>query len=284
MWFIPRACMFALLGLSMVLPVSAGQHETGQPTQSEILQTKAWGILWAGAHADDTAKRSKAIHALGLLYAYPEVVQLAEGALKDSQPDVRSAAAIALGEMNSTSSIAKLEKALSDKHISVALAAGRSLLLLKNESGYDIYYAVLTGKRKTGESLITQELDQLDTPKKAAEFAFDQGVGFVPYAGYGMDVINALTKNRDGSPVRAAAARALASDPDPRSGQALVRACSDKNWIVRAAALQAIAERGNPSLAPQIKLEMSDSDDIVRYTAAAAVLRLTWIGQTDKSK
>jgi HEAT repeat protein len=279
MRFSPRACMFALLGLSTVFPVSAGQ-----PTQSEILQTKAWGILWDGAHADDTAKRSKAIHALGLLYPYPEVVQLTEGALKDPQPDVRSAAAIALGEMHSTASIAKLEKALSDKDVSVALAAGRSLLLLKNESGYDIYYAVLTGKRKTGESLMTQELNQLDTPKKAAEFAFDQGVGFVPYAGYGIDVINALTKNRDGSPVRAAAARALASDPDPRSGQALVRACSDKNWIVRAAALQAIAERGNPSLAPQIKLEMSDSDDIVRYTAAAAVLRLTWIGQTDKNK
>lgn len=282
MWFSPRACMLVLLGFSMVFPVSAGQHETGQPTQSQNLQTKAWGILWEGAHADDTAKRSKAIHALGILYAYPEVVQLAEGGLKDNRPDVRSAAATALGEMHSTASITELENALSDKDVSVALAAGRSLLLLKNNSGYDIYFAVLTGKRKTGESLIRQELDQLDTPRKAAEFAFDQGIGFVPYAGYGMDVINALTKKRDGSAVRAVAATSLAHDPDLRSGQALVHACSDKNWIVRAAALQAIAERGNPSLAPQIELELSDSDDIVRYTAAAAILRLTQIGQTRK--
>lgn len=48
-------------------------------------------------------------------------------------------------------------------------------------------------------------------------------------------------------------------------------------------AFRADAERGNPSLTPQIKLEMSDSNDIVRYTAAAAFLRLTWIGQTDKT-
>jgi len=37
--------------------------------------------------------------------------------------------------------------------------------------------------------------------------------------------------------------RELAGDPDPRSGQALAKAVSDKDWSVRAAAIEAIAKR-----------------------------------------
>jgi HEAT repeat protein len=110
-----------------------------------------------------------------------------------------------------------------------------------------VYYAVLTGERKTGESLIDEEKKMLNDPKKLATFGFEEGIGFVPFGGLGYGVFKTLTKD-DVSPVRAAAAVALAYDPDPKSGEALVKAASDKSWIVRAAALDAIAQRNDPQL------------------------------------
>jgi hypothetical protein len=46
------------------------------------------------------------------------------------------------------------------------------------------------------------------------------------------------------APTRAAPARELAGDLDPRTGQAFAKAVSDKDWSVRAAAVEAIAKRG----------------------------------------
>jgi HEAT repeat protein len=48
---------------------------------------------------------------------------IAEKALADDKPEVRSAAAAALGDMKSRTSIPKLKKALDDDDPSVALAA-----------------------------------------------------------------------------------------------------------------------------------------------------------------
>ena len=81
---------------------------------------------------------------------------------------------------------------------------------------------------------------------------------------------------KDGStPVRAAAAKELATDRDPRIDAALAGACSDKKWPVRAAAVYAIAKRGNPALLNVITPVLDDKNDIVRYDASATVLRLS---------
>jgi HEAT repeat protein len=82
-------------------------------------------------------------------------------------------------------------------------------------------------------------------------------------------------KKRSTTPTRAAAARELAEDPDPRTSRALAEAASDKSWIVRAAALEAIAKRGDPALLETAAQQMSDKKDIVRFSAAAAVLHLS---------
>jgi HEAT repeat protein len=276
-----RIAATAVVGFTLVL--SATPDKPSQPNSVKALRKKAWDILWEGTHAESTSQRSKATQALGLLSGEPAVAGLAEHQLQDNEADVRAAAATALGEMHSTASIPKLQNALSDKSISVAMAAARSLLHLKNDSGYEIYYAVLTGKRKTGENLIAEQLDEFKDPKKLAEFGFYQGIGFVPYAGYGLEVVRALTKN-ESSPLRAAAATVLAHDPDPRSGKALAEAVSDKQWLVRAAALKSIAMRGDPALLPYVEPAMSDHEDVVRYTAAASVLRLARPVQADKKQ
>ena len=82
--------------------------------------------------------------------------------------------------------------------------------------------------------------------------------------------------------MRAAAANALAKDPDPQTTKALVQAVSDKSWVVRVGALQAIAKRGDPTLLPSIQDAMSDNKDVVSDTASAAVIALTNLQRASK--
>jgi HEAT repeat protein len=259
----------AAVDLRLESPQSAGQVDA---------QKQAWKILVGGAHGSNIDKRANAIQALGLAYGDPEAVRLAEDALGDKEALVRGAAAKALGALGSPESIPKLQNLLADKDISVALAVGHALVQLKSNSGYDVYYSLVVGVRKGRTSPITEELNQMKTPARAIRFAFDQGIGFLPYGGYGMEAYHAW-KKRSTAPTRAAAARELAGDPDPRAGQALAKAVSDKDWSVRAAAVEAIAKRGDPALLANMVPAMSDKKDIVRYSAAAAVLRLSRITQ-----
>jgi hypothetical protein len=89
------------------------------------------------------------------------------------------------------------------------------------------------------------EYNQMKTPSRAVRFAFDQGVGFLPYGAYGMEALYAW-KKRSTAPTRAAAA----------------------------AAIEAIAKRGDTSLLVDIIPAMADRKDIVRHSAVAVVLRL----------
>jgi HEAT repeat protein len=105
----------------------------------------------------------------------------------------------------------------------------------------------------------------------------------VPFAGIGWDAVRIIMKDRsEGSPVKAASASSLASDPDPRATTALVNATHDRNWVIRVAALQAIAERGDPALADEIEPLLNDSKKEVRYTAAATILRLGALSEGEK--
>ncbi|MGA7853309.1 MAG: HEAT repeat domain-containing protein [Candidatus Acidiferrales bacterium] len=254
-----------------------------QSTGQVAAQKQAWDILVEGAHGSNMDKRANAIQALGLDSGDPAAVQLAEEALGDKEAYVRAAAAKALGPLGSPESVPKLQNLLTDKDISVALAVGHALVQLKSNSGYDVYYSLVAGVRKGRTSPITEEINQMKTLSRAVRFAFDQGVGFLPYGGYGMEALHAW-KKRSTAPTRAAAARELAGDPDPRSGQALAKAVSDKDWSVRAAAIEAIAKRGDPALLVDIVPAMSDRKDVVRYSAAAGVLRLGRIAQENGSK
>jgi len=200
---------------------------------------------------------------------------MAEKALADEKPEVRVEAASALGLMLSQASVPKLRAALADKEPVVVLAAAHSLLLLKDDKdAYAVYYAVLTGKQKTGSGLLSGEMKILHDPRKMAQLGFEEGIGLVPYGGLGYEAVKALMKD-DTSPVRAAAAKVVADDPDSEAGKALAEAAPDKSWIVRAAALDALARRGDPKLLDDIEFALDDPNDTVRYTAAAAVIRLT---------
>jgi HEAT repeat protein len=187
--------------------------------------------------------------------------------------------------MLDAASIPKLRKALADKEDSVVMAAAHSLVLLKDPAGYELYYSVLTGTRKKGQGLISREIDVVKDPKKVAEFSLEEGIGFLPYAGYGLSAVEFIKEEeRDEASAKALAAKSLANDPDPQSSEALVRAVSNKSWLIRKAALEAIAKRADPSLLERIQVAMSDEKGHVRYTAAAAVIRLTDVRATKKVK
>ena len=115
-------------------------------------------------------------------------------------------------------------------------------------------------------------METLTDAKKMSEFGF----AFLPFADMGFSAAKAIWKD-DVSPVRAAAAEGLVNDQDPRMAQALVRAASDKSWVVRTSALFAIAKREDPSLLSAIVPALSDKNQVVRFTAAAAVIRLTTV-------
>jgi HEAT repeat protein len=237
-------------------------------------QQKAWALFESAAQSKSAAQRAIGIRALGLLRDNAHARKLAEGALEDDRPEVRSAGAVALGQMHAIDSIPKLQKLLKDDRMSVVMSAAHSLRDLKdNASAYSVYYDILTGERK-GDGLVAQQMDTLHNPKELAMIGLEQGIGYVPFAGIGWDAWR-YTHKKDPHPVRAVAATLLAHDPDPKSSAALVKAAlNDKDWIVRAAALEAIAERGDPSLEDKIEVSLYDVNSHVRFTAAATVIRL----------
>jgi HEAT repeat protein len=285
--------LFGVLGLLSVADISArAQAPTAPPAPSQEKQPavtapatntsataktpreKAWGILREALQDDSADKRAKAVRALGLLPRNTEAGKAAIRALTDEKANVRLAAAAALGSMHDEHAASELEKVLDDSEPGVVLAAANSLLLLHDEAGYEVYYGVLTGERHASKGLIKRQLDSLKDKKKMAELGFEEGIGFIPYAGIGYEIFRTVTKD-DSSPVRAAAAKKLARDPNPDSGEALITATTDKNWTVRAAALEAIAERGDRLLVPKIAAAMDDDKDLVRYMAAACVAHLS---------
>lgn len=246
------------------------------PAATEKRQTpreEAWEILHTGAQNTSTDRRTKAVGVLGLIPNDTRSRRLAEAALQDSEANVRIAAATALGEMGARPSTPLLRNCLNDDDTGVVLACGRALLQLKDKEGYEVYYAVLTGQRKAKGSLLNRQMKLLHDPKKLAQIGIEEGLGFVPFAGMGYTAYRMLSKD-EVSPVRAAAARALANDPDPDSGKALAEATTDKSWIVRKAALDALAKRNDPKLLKPAIKAMEDDKDIVMYTAAAVVIHL----------
>jgi len=272
--------LFVVFMLSGAIGVAFAQ----EPDDIEKPRHKAWDLLQNAVTSKRTDDRTDGVRALGLLNGDARARQIAEDALQDPKPEVRAAAATALGQMQASESIPKLRKALGDSKVAVVMAAAHSLRQLKdNSDAYAVYFDLLTGNRKSGDGLIASQVETLKNPKELAKIGFSEGIGFVPFAGIGWDAYRTMHK-KDPNPVRAVAATYLAHDPDPATGRALVTATRDRNWIVRAAAIEAIAQRGDPSLSSKVQLRFSDKNPKVRYSAAAAVIRLSTIASAKTGK
>lgn len=243
------------------------------PAVSPTTPNEAWQVIQDGASSSSAANRVLAIRVLGLVPNNLHARKTAEAGLNDEKGEVRIAAASAIGEMGSKESMKKLELLLQDPDPTVVLGAAHAMDQLGSPDAYDVYYEVLTGRRKASKGLIASQTSILSNPKKLAELGFEEGLGFIPFAGIGWGAIKALTKD-DASRVRAAAAKVLADDPDQGSTDALCDAAMDKSWVVRVAALESLSKRGDLHALNTVMLEIYDEKDAVRYTAAAAYLHL----------
>ncbi len=242
------------------------------PAQTPV--ERAWTILSDAAKDKSYEMRRKAITALGVISENSRAQSAAEAALQDEREEIRAAAADALGQMHATGSAPQLKTALKDPATVVVFAAANALFSIGDPAAYQVYYAVLTGERKSGDALIESQMKMLKDPKALTKLGFEAGVGFIPFGGVGLSVVK-MAKADTVSPIRAGAALKLAGDPDPKSAKALTAAASDGKWLVRAAVVGAIARRNDPSLLPDVTSLLDDENDIVRFNAAAAVIRLT---------
>jgi HEAT repeat protein len=216
-------------------------------SSGETSREHAWKLLKNGTQDKDAGKRAQAVSALGLILGNRESIRLAENALKDPSSEVRGAAITALGEMNAKSSGEKIKALLGSADAQTVIAIAAVLRKFGDPVGYEIYYEILTGRRK-GNGGILQGIKD----KKALErMGFEEALGFVPYASIGLGAYNYFKANNS-SAVDATAATQLATDPDPDARKALVAASYDGKEVVRVAAIRALAKRGDPSVVPDI--------------------------------
>ena len=134
--------------------------------------------------------------------------------LSDEKEAVRAAGAEALGQIGLPAAAPALKKALKDDSAEVVFSAASALFELKDPAAYEVYFAVLTGERKSGEGLVQSQLDLLKDPQALAKIGFETGIGFIPFGGIGYKAVKAFTADKT-SPVRAAAAQKLVTGPRP---------------------------------------------------------------------
>ena len=249
---------------------------------------QAWEILKTGSSSTKAETRADTARAMALVTKNAQVVDLLEQALLDKDAGVRAAAATSLGSLKSKRSAAKLiEIGKKDTDGDVVMAIAKALTEMGEEKGYVVFYAIVTGERKSGQSLVGSEekmmMDTLKDPKAVANVAFQQGMGFVPFGGVALGAFQAVRANgKNQALVKAAAVKTLAQDPDPRSTKAIVSATTDKEWIVRAAAFDALARRGDSAVVPDILSGLSDKEEVVKLTAAATINHLAKDTSTGK--
>ncbi len=274
----PATSLLTLVLFSAIPTLTAAKEARQDP------RNIAWQIILSGLENKKVTNRTVAVQALSLLPGNARATRLAMAALRDKNTGIREAAAVVLGQQHARSAVPALKEALSDSEISVVLAAAHSLLLLKDPSAYEIYYAILMGDKKTSAGLLESQINRIKDPKQVAEMGISEGVGFVPFGGMGYEAYRQIRKH-DSSPARAAAARFLANDPDAMSEDALVQtAIADKEEEVRLAALDALTQRGDPRCIEHLMRGLEDSKSSVQYRTAAVILHLSDIAKKPRKR
>src|SRR5262245_48512054 len=90
------------------------QTSKGSAKPAEPPAEKAWRILHEGLKDANSERRARAVRALGLLAGSAEAEKAAVQGLNDEKPNVRLAAAAALGAMHAEHAAGNLEEALGD--------------------------------------------------------------------------------------------------------------------------------------------------------------------------
>lgn len=262
-------------------------HPAVKPASAPLasISDQAWKLLITGAESKNFRKRTDAIAALATIEGQPAAVKLIEAGLTDKSVDVRRIAAAALGNMGAKAAIPELRTAMDDKDATVSFAAAEALWRLGDQSGRDIFYAVVLGNRQASRGFISSNIHgairTLHDPRALAMIGVNEGSSALlgPFS-EGVTIAEALARDSS-APARAFSVALLGEYPSPDSEKILEDVLDDKNVAVRAAAANALGGFRDPALIPGLAPLMSEKgtplikpDASVRYMAAAAIIRL----------
>jgi HEAT repeat protein len=256
-----------------------GTRKENRPPAPQVVTSRAWKLLEEGLKEKEVSKRTEAVSALAIIGPLPRALSFMETALTDEDPRVRETAVVALGEMKSRRSLARLKTMLEDDAPEVSFAAARTLWRMGDRSGRSILLEVLAGERKSSAGGLGRKLgrarEKLHDPKTLAKIGVTQGASVLlgPFA-IGIKAAEQLRKDNSVAG-RALAASLLAADRNPQSAVELEQALDDKDWLVRAAAARALAKRREKRALARLEALLDDDQEPVRYSAAAAILALS---------
>src|SRR5207245_11222990 len=95
---------------------SPGKQPLASPSSVAVSpKEKAWHTLQTASTGDKATDRANATRVPGIIRNDEKATKLGEKALSDLKPEVRAAAAAALGDMNARTSIPKLNKAVDEE-------------------------------------------------------------------------------------------------------------------------------------------------------------------------
>jgi HEAT repeat protein len=252
-----------LTGLLLICLPALSQGEGGPG--------KAWTVLEAGLRDDKADKRIQAVAALGLMSGDKKAIEAAEHELQDPDSNVCRAAIGALGDMDSKASLPKLKALIAHSDAKTIVAIAAVLVKFKDPEGYEIYYELITGKRKGGGSIV----DGIKDKKAIEKMGVETAIGIAPFGGVATGAYGYFKQNGSSqSSVEAIAVSALAEDRDPEAEKALVQASFGGKEGVQVAALRALAKRGDASVVDDIAPAIYSDKSLIRYTAAATILHL----------
>jgi hypothetical protein len=98
--------------------------------------------------------------------------------------------------------------------MTVVVAASKALLSQRDASGFNVYWDMLVGERKSGSGPIQEEKRAIGDHKALILLGIGVTAGFVPYGSYGWAAFTILSKDY-ASPIVVEVTKRLASDTDP---------------------------------------------------------------------
>ncbi len=275
-----NSCFGEVTATSVAFMLLLGVPSFSQPRPS--IEREAAGILEGALKDSNPNTREQAVIALSLAASREPFLSQLESMLADKDVEVRIATIASLVDLKNRRTIGALRRALSDHVPEVSFAAAKALFELHDRVGREALFSVLSGESKTSSSYFTSQLRDtmrlMHTPKALFMFALREGIGFAPVPGLGEGVASMQALLSDpGVSGRAAAALLLGRRKDEQTFRALRSALADKDWSVRAAAIHSLALWNRPGLKPEMAGLLDDTKEAVRLRAAAGYIRLDTI-------
>lgn len=183
--------------------------------------------------------------------ADPRAVAALAAALKDSDAEVRAAAARALGNLGDSSAVPALIEAAKDPNKDVRQAALESLGSLQDTRSLDTFLAAAKDADPEIRQMAVSGLASFEDPRAVPVY------------------VAALADRNTG--VRQAAASGLGNLQLKSAPQALIDAMGDANADVREAAVRSVGSIQDPKAVPGLKARLSDSEPGIREAAVEAL-------------